>query len=226
MRLFYNDAYRPMLGLRAKRSLGLPFSAVWQEEWQALNGVANRCLGGQAIKANDFPLPTTRSGVSEVAYFSFSCSPLRDPTGKVCGLFCIVKETTAQLSAKHQWQASYHAMRREVSARKAERDRNWSLSPDLLGIGRFDGYMRDVNPTWVKVLGHRRDVLLSRSFDSVVHPDDLPALNHGLETLRQGEKLHNLEIRILTHARDYRWIAWSGVPAGDLFYVNGRDITV
>jgi PAS domain S-box-containing protein len=226
LRLFYNDAYRPMLGLRAKRSLGLPFSDVWQEEWQAINGVANRCLGGQAIKASDFSLPTTRGGVSEVAYFSFACSPLRDPTGKVCGLFCIVKETTAQLAAKHQWQASYHAMRRKVSARKAERDRNWSLSPDLLGIGRFDGYMRDVNPAWVKVLGYRRDVLLSRSFDSVVHPDDLPALNNALAALRQGEKLHNLEIRILTHARDYRWIAWSGVPAGDLFYVNGRDITV
>ena len=28
LRLFYNDAYRPMLGLRAKRSLSLPFSDV------------------------------------------------------------------------------------------------------------------------------------------------------------------------------------------------------
>lgn len=225
LRLFYNDAYRPVLGLRARRSLGLPLAEVWHEEWEALGGIVRHCLAGQSLNVDDFPLPTARNGVREVAYFSFACSPLRDEAGQVNGLFCIVRETTAQLAARHEWQASYRAMREEVSARKAERDRNWSLSPDLLGIGRFDGYMRDVNPAWVKVLGYRRDALLSQPITSVVHPDDLRALEAGVETLRQGDKLNSLEVRLLTHSKQYRWIAWSGVPAGDLFYVNGRDIT-
>jgi len=225
LRLFYNDAYRPLLGTRARRSLGLPFSQVWEQEWEALGGMVRRCLGGQAVNAEDFPLPTTRNGVREVAYFSFASSPLRDEQGEVCGLFCIVRETTVQLAAKHEWQASYHALRDEVSARRAERDRNWSLSTDLLGIGRFDGYMRDVNPAWVKVLGYRRDAILSQPFASVVHPDDLAAMEAGIERMRQGEKLHHLEMRLLTQSKRYRWIAWTGVPAGDLFYVNGRDIT-
>lgn len=223
---FFNDSYLPILGQRADCALGRKFSSLWSSEWVAVSDHVERGFRGESTRIDNFAVRTTRNGVEELAYFNFSCSPVFDTEGGVRGLWFLVDETTTRLADQRSLEASYHAMSKEVSRRKAERDRTWSLSPDLLGIGRFDGYMRDVNPAWGKLLGYRREAILSRPFASVIHPEDLSGLQAAILAMRDGKKLMRLETRVRTLSEDYRWIAWSGVPEGDLFHVVGRDITV
>ena len=224
--VFFNDAYAPLLGKRVDDALGKSLPDLWADEWPAISPLVHRALAGEPSRLENFLLRTTRNGVEERAYFTFSYSAVRDGEGDVVGMLCLTTETTDQLTAQRQLQASYHAMSEEVLARKAERDRTWALSPDLLGIARFDGYMRDVNPAWGKLLGYRRELILTRPFASVIHPDDLPQVEAAIEAMRHGEKLLRLDTRVRAITDQYRWIAWSGVPEGPLFHLVGRDITV
>ncbi len=223
---FFNDAYVPLLGELEQKPLGRPLAELWPREWSAISPPVTRAMLGESSFLENHALRTTRNGVEELAYFTSSYSPVRDAGGAVVGMICLSTETTEQRAAQQRLQASYHAMSAEVVARKAERDRNWTLSQDLLGIGRFDGYMRDVNPAWGKLLGYRRDLILTSPFASVIHPEDLPQVEAAMQAMRNGEKLFRLETRVRTITDQYRWIAWSGVPEGALFHVVGRDITV
>lgn len=223
---FFNDAYVPLMSRLDYEALGRPLSELWPQEWATIAPPVTRAMAGESSLLENHPLRTTRNGVEEVAYFTSSYSPVRDAAWAVVGVLCLSAETTEQRAAQQRLQASYHAMSEEVMARKAERNRNWTLSQDLLGIGRFDGYMRDVNPAWGKLLGYRRDLILTSPFASVIHPDDLPQLEAAMQEMRHGEKLFRLETRVRTIDDQYRWIAWSGVPEGALFHVVGRDITV
>ena len=44
---FYNDAYRPILGIKPE-ALGRPFPEVWRESWDQIGPVADRALKGDA----------------------------------------------------------------------------------------------------------------------------------------------------------------------------------
>lgn len=223
---FFNDACWPLLGSRHANALGQSLPLVFREGWPTIEPLVRRALSGESVFVENFLFPTARNSVQERAYFTFSYTPLRNDEGEVQGVLCLAWETTEDVTAQRQMQASYHAMSEEVVARKAERHRTWALSPDLLGIARFDGYMRDVNPAWGKLLGYRRETILTQPFASVIHPDDLPQVESAIEALRHGQKLMRLETRVRALNEQYRWIAWSGVAEGALFHLVGRDITV
>jgi len=95
----YNDAYRPVLGKKHPRALGLPGREVWSELWES--GLRDLFEGvlrtGEAFWAGDHPFYMERFGFPEETFFDISYDPIRDETGSVAGLFCIVSETTARV---------------------------------------------------------------------------------------------------------------------------------
>ena len=95
----YNDAYRPVLGKKHPRALGLPGREVWSELWET--GLRDLFEGvlrtGEAFWAGDRPFYMERYGFPEETFFDISYDPIRDETGSVAGLFCIVSETTARV---------------------------------------------------------------------------------------------------------------------------------
>ena len=52
---------------------------------------------GEAFRASDHPFYLDRHGFTEETYFDVSYDPVRDETGKVGGVFCIVSETTGRV---------------------------------------------------------------------------------------------------------------------------------
>ena len=94
----YNDAYRPVFGGKHPRVLGLPGRESWSELWDMLQpllaGVVNT---GDAFWAKDLMFMIERHGYVEETYFDVSYDPVRDETGRVGGVFCIVSETTGRV---------------------------------------------------------------------------------------------------------------------------------
>jgi PAS domain S-box-containing protein len=116
-------------------------------------------------------------------------------------------------------------LEQEVARQTAERNRVWEMSPDLLAIMGFDGFLKAINPAWETTLGRDAATLLAMSFREQVHPDDHLAVQAVMERLLQGDKVERFEDRIAHADGSWRWISWTLVPEGDVFYAVGRDVT-
>jgi hypothetical protein len=112
----------------------------------------------------------------------------------------------------------------EVEARTRERDRVWTLLPDLLMSGSLDGRLLSANPAWTTVLGYDHAALLGRPFWDLIDPDFLPVSADAIARMREGRTVRH-QNRVRTAAGDYRWFDWVSAAAGDIFYAVARDIT-
>ena len=140
LRHFYNDGYRPMLGAKHPASIGQPANEVWAEIWDIVGPRAMQVLtGGPSTFDEDLHLPVDRYGFVEETYFTFSYSPIPEPsaTNGVGGVLVTVRETTARVIGERRVRAL-----RDLGARAAEArcaDEACAIAIETLGA-----YSRDV----------------------------------------------------------------------------------
>lgn len=93
---FCNAAYRrDTLGRKYPWALGRPANEVWTEIWDDIGPRIETVLRtGEATWDEGLLLFLERSGYSEETYHTFSYSPLRDDSGAVVGMLCVVSEDT------------------------------------------------------------------------------------------------------------------------------------
>lgn len=97
----YNDAFVPILGAKPD-PLGKGFDDIWGEAWDQIEGFVRKAFDGEATFIENFPLEVSRGSGNELAYFTFSYSPLRDESGHVIGMVDTVIETTFGVKAKEE----------------------------------------------------------------------------------------------------------------------------
>lgn len=114
--------------------------------------------------------------------------------------------------------------RRQQSAREV--DRIFEVSPALLAVAGFDGYLRRFNPAF-EVFGYSVDELLSRPLIEFIHPKDREQMRKAVASLDRGAAAVAWESRVVCRDGSLRWIKWStrGVLEEGLFYAAGRDVT-
>jgi signal transduction histidine kinase/DNA-binding response OmpR family regulator len=97
--VFYNDAYRAVLALKHPWALGRPGREVWPEIWDdKLSGLLEGVVSsGEAFSGSDVPFVLERQGYPEETYFDISYDPVREESGNVGGVRCIVSETTGRV---------------------------------------------------------------------------------------------------------------------------------
>jgi len=116
----YNDAYIPVLGRKHPGVLGRPAREVWSEIWDVLGPLLGGVImTGEAFRATDHPFYLDRRGFAEETYFDVSYDPVRDETGKVGGVFCIVGETTGRVLSERRLR-TLRDLGRAKEARSAE----------------------------------------------------------------------------------------------------------
>ena len=94
----YTDAYRPVFGSKHPGALGMPARQCWSEVWHVLEPLFRGVMEtGEAFWAKDHCFGLERHGYLEETYFDVSYDPVRDESGRVGGLFCIVNETTGRI---------------------------------------------------------------------------------------------------------------------------------
>jgi PAS domain S-box-containing protein len=108
-----------------------------------------------------------------------------------------------------------------------EAERIFEMSPALLAVASFDGYLKRFNPAFA-VFGYSREELLSRPWMQFTHPDDRERMRRFLAALERGDDVVEVENRVVCRDGSLRWVEWSArvVPDAGLFYAAGLDTTV
>ena len=101
---FYNDAYRPSIGLdKHPAALGQKGRECWAEIWHLIGPQIDSVMeSGAATWNEDHLVPIYRDGKLVDVYWTYGYSPVRTPDGQICGALVVCTETTATVLARRQ----------------------------------------------------------------------------------------------------------------------------
>ncbi len=133
--MFYNDAYRPMLGeAKHPQFLGGSGRECWAEIWDVIGPMMDEVIAtGEATWSEDLRLLMRRNGYLEETYFTFSYSPIRDEAGIPCGIFNACTESTARVLDRRRLKTL-----REMSIAARSADEASRLCVEVLAGNRED----------------------------------------------------------------------------------------
>ncbi|MGP0091316.1 MAG: sensor histidine kinase [Xanthobacteraceae bacterium] len=101
-----NDECAAILGDQHPAALREAGRGAWPDLWAVVGPMLEGVMqNGQATQSRDLLLMTSRNGFSEETYFSFACSPVRDESGGVGGVFTSVTETTKKVVCERRLRA-------------------------------------------------------------------------------------------------------------------------
>ena len=184
----------------------------------------------------------TRNRCNGEGYESVALIPLRSQ-GKTFGLFqfndrrpgCFNAENIERLEHLVDYVAMALENLESAEALKQSEERYRSFvenAYDIIYTIGLDGILTYVSPNWTTLLGHEVDEVTGLSFETFVHPDDIPACRAFIEhIIIQGEKTAGIEYRVHHKDGSWRWHKSNGSPLhktdGQVSSLVGiaRDIT-
>ncbi len=141
----YNDSYAEILGGKHPSALGGRFEEIWREIWSDIHPIIVQALDGEASFHTNLPLTINRRGFDELAWFTFSYSPVRDESGAIAGMYCAVNETTADVLNERN--------RIEENERL---QRLFEQAPGIMAVLRGPDHVFDLaNAAYLELVGHR-----------------------------------------------------------------------
>ncbi|MGD1804683.1 PAS domain-containing protein [Dapis sp. BLCC M126] len=122
---------------------------------------------------------------------------------------------------------SFKQINERLKNKFQESDRFFNLSVDLLAIIGTDGYFKQLNSSWSRILGYSIEELLAVPYLEFVHPEDKNITIAETKKISEGATAFNFQNRYRTKDGSYRWLAWNSVPllTKNLIYAVVRDIT-
>ncbi|MDR7036706.1 PAS domain S-box-containing protein [Methylobacterium sp. BE186] len=209
---FYNDAYRPILGIKPE-ALGRPFREVWGEAWDQIGPVAERALRGEASYQEDYTVTVDRHGSQEETLWTFAYSPVRDEGGSVQGVLCHVYETTARVRTEERLRSAL----REIEAQHARFGALIEHLPFAAGLFGADGRALLTNPLCRQFLPGGR----APSIDPDVQPQwtgfdtegrILSPYEYPFARATRGEIVQDVSFLHRTEDGNERWMRVSAIP--------------
>jgi PAS domain S-box-containing protein len=198
---FYNDAFRPSLGVEGKHpAIGKKGKEVWTEIWDFVGPMIEGVMAkGEPVYFEDQLIGYFRNGKIEDIYWTFSYSPAYGDDGKVDGVFVTCTETTSKVQMLKSLEESEQRFR--VMAESTE---------ILIALSDETGGATYFNKAWSSFTGRSEQELLRFGWADLLHDDDKqPFLDVYLRALEMKEPFTG-EFRILNREGEYRWLLAKG----------------
>lgn len=203
---FYNDAYRPSLGIDGKHPfiLGLngkeSWSEIWDDIYPLLTAVTER---GETIKMENQLIPFFRNGRIEDIYWTFSYSPVKDESGNVAGVLTVCTDTTESVLAEKRLRESERRFR-EIA----------NLSPMWIWITDAEINVEYANKELLNFIGlSHYSEFEGQVWKRIVHPDDIELVFEGFGKAVEKQERISLEYRVKNaETNDYEWFKIVAVP--------------
>jgi signal transduction histidine kinase len=156
---FYNDAYRPSLGVggrpgsRHPRALGMRAREFWTDIWDAIGPQIEQVMTtGEPTWHEDQYLPILRNDQLEDVWWTYSYSPVYDEAGDIAAVLVVCQETTQRVLAEREREGL-------VAALTLERQRLaevFQRAPTFLAVLRGPEHVFElVNDAYYAIVGHR-----------------------------------------------------------------------
>ena len=115
----------------------------------------------------------------------------------------------------------------ESQQAKADQRQIYNSLPVLVATAGLDGYYREVNAAFERILGWSEQELLSRPFLQFIHPEDRAMAVETFGRLKTGEPAINFLDRNICKDGSYRWLNWIVIPVPDrdIVFGIGQDMT-
>ena len=103
----------------------------------------------------------------------------------------------------------------------------FTLSQELLCVAGLDGYFKQLNETWHKVLGYTAEEMLATPYLDFVHEEDIEKTKIAMSKLQHASAMPAFENRYKCKNGSVRHLLWSVAVDHDakLLYASARDIT-
>ena len=100
-------------------------------------------------------------------------------------------------------------------------------SQDCICVCGFDGYLKKINPAFLKMLDYSEAEILSKPIFEFIHPEDQESSANELKLLSQNKSSINFQNRYITKHQEILTILWTVTAAAseDVVYGIGRNIT-
>ena len=150
----YNDAYRPSLGDRHPRALGMKGREFWTDIWLSIGPQIEQVMsGGDATWHEDQYLPIERNGRMEDVWWTYSYSAVRDDDGAIAGTLVVCQETTQRILSD-RWAREIEtklAQQRETMLRAV-----FEQAPSFMCVMRGPELVYELaNDAYYGLIGHR-----------------------------------------------------------------------
>jgi two-component system phosphate regulon sensor histidine kinase PhoR len=100
-----------------------------------------------------------------------------------------------------------------------------------VAVTSVEGIITSVSPAIERLTGWSQEELIGSSFQTLIHPADLPLVMEGKQQLQNGHKFPPISVRLLEKSGDYRPVELSSQPEIEDGHVVGiwtltRDMTL
>lgn len=114
--LFYNDAYRTIVGDRHPGAMGMPVASVFPELWDRHRPILQAVLRGESQSFIDQPTIFLRADGPQTLFLDLYYTPVVDVCGVAGGVLCTVIDNSARIAVESRLAASETELRRIADA--------------------------------------------------------------------------------------------------------------
>lgn len=201
--VLFNDAYRPLLGDRATGAMGQPFRLLWAPIWDDIGSLIAATLEGESRRMLDLQHDLHWNNVADDRRPTITYSPVRDETGAIAGLLCMVDDIAPSLVARN-------APRRD-EAPQADRAAgvnigtwDWDVVADRVTANARFASLYGLAPSRAAAGAPVAE------FFAGIHPDDLPRVRLEVaEAMRSGAVFTSV-YRLIGEVGVTRWVCAQG----------------
>ncbi|MBG9377497.1 PAS domain-containing protein [Panacibacter sp. DH6] len=199
---FYNDAYRPSLGVSGKHPDALGQYAIdcWPEIWHIVEPLIKTVTTtGEAVFSEDQLVPIYRNGKIEDVYWTYSYSPVYNNDGIIEGVFVTCMETTGKVLSNKTILETQKALELSKLETENQRDRLTRFFMEapagICILGGPDLVFELINPNYQMLLPGR-DLLGKPIFTALPELADQPIATIIKDVYEKDQTFEGRELKV------------------------------